>query len=205
MPDAIRPMLLPARPVLRLTSSHRCSVARHLLALNGDDRYSRFASALSDTGIALYVQSIDFEQDPCFGIVEPEGSLSGFIHLAVWEDVAELAASVLPPWRRRGQARQLIDIALCFAAAIGIREVHLATGHPAVRHICSGLGHHILVGSEHPRVRFQLRQANRQGLSATSLPFPTRRDEPFFCGCAAQNGVRNSRAATTSAHGRPDG
>ncbi len=155
MPDAIRRIPLPARPVLRLTPTHRRSVAQHLLALDADDRYSRFASALSDAGIAAYVRRIDFARDPCFGIVEPGGGLSGFIHLAVCEDVAELAASVLPPWRRRGRARQLIDVALRFAAAIGIREVHLATGHPAA-HICGGLGHHTLVGSEYPRVRVQL-------------------------------------------------
>lgn len=137
----------------RLSAAARPAVRQHLLQLDADDRYGRFATALSDAAIAAYVERIDFARDQCFGMVDPAGVLTGFIHLAVCDPVAELAASVLPAWRRCGQARQLFAAALRFAAATGIAEVHLATGHPAARQICTALGYRVQDGQDYPCFR----------------------------------------------------
>jgi GNAT superfamily N-acetyltransferase len=140
----------------RLTAVARPAVVAHLLALSADDRYGRFATTLTDTGIAVYGERIDFARDLCFATCEPDGVISGFIHLAVHGDVAELGASVLPPWRRQGLARSLFGRALTAAAAGGIGEVLLATGHPAARHICAGLGYAMQENRTYPRVRVSL-------------------------------------------------
>lgn len=140
----------------RLPSLSRPVVLAHLLALTSDDRYGRFATALSDAGIAAYADRIDFIRDFCFATLEQDGQLSGFIHLAVYGEVAELGASVLPPWRQQGKARRLFASALGFAASTGILEVHLATGHPAARRICGGLGYGMREGMGCPRVRVSL-------------------------------------------------
>ena len=142
----------------RLSAAARPAVQQHLLQLDVDDRYERFATALSDAGIVAYVGQIDFARDHCFAVADPAGALTGFLHLAVCEPVAELAASVLPAWRRCGQARQLFAAALRFAAASGIAEVHLASGHPAARHICAGLGYRLAEGQTYPRARIRLLQ-----------------------------------------------
>jgi GNAT superfamily N-acetyltransferase len=141
---------------VRLGAVWRPAVEKHLLALSPDDRYGRFASALSDAAVAAYAGRIDFARDLCLAIVEADGRLSGVIHLAVHGQVAELGASVLPGWRRQGRARRLFAAALDAAAALGIREVHLATGHPAARHICGGLGYLLREGAAYPRLRVVL-------------------------------------------------
>lgn len=136
----------------RLTAAARPAVLDHLLALDADDRYGRFATSLSDAGIAAYAAHIDFTRDLCFGMQEADGELSGFIHLAVHGTAAELGASVSAARRRQGRARALFRAALGCAFAGGIAEIHLATGHPAARHICAGLGCLLAEGTGHPRV-----------------------------------------------------
>ncbi|MFH1659748.1 MAG: GNAT family N-acetyltransferase [Pseudomonadota bacterium] len=145
----------------RLTAAARPAVLAHLLALSADDRYGRFATALSDAGIVAYNGRIDFGDDICLATQESDGRLSGFIHLAVHGAVAELGASVLPHWRQQGRARLLFGAALAAAAAGGMREIHLATGHPAARHICAGLGYAMTEGAGYPRVRVQLPQSGK--------------------------------------------
>ncbi|MGB4063112.1 MAG: GNAT family N-acetyltransferase [Azonexus sp.] len=153
----------------RLTTAARPAVLAHLLALSADDRYGRFATALSDAGIVAYVARIDFAGDLCLATQESDGRLSGFIHLAVHGAVAELGASVLPQWRHQGRARLLFGAALAAASAGGMREIHLATGHPAARHICAGLGYAMTEGAGYamtegagyPRVRVQLPQSGK--------------------------------------------
>lgn len=130
----------PAAPaVRRLRTSDRGAILDHLLALNADDRYGRFASALSDHAIAAYVGSLALDRDAGFGIGEVTGRLSGFIHLAVHGATGEIGASVLPPCRRCGQARQLFAATFHHARQIGMTHIHLATGHPAAIRISRSL------------------------------------------------------------------
>jgi len=141
---------------LRLDGRQRRKVLRHLLALDGDDRFGRFATPLADAAIAAYVDCIDFAQDLCFGSVEADGELSGFIHLARFDDFAELGASVSAGCRCQGRARQLFRAALAEAQRQGLREIHLAAGHPAARHICRTLGYAMRESTTYPRVRVAL-------------------------------------------------
>lgn len=144
---------------LRADSRLRERVLQHLLALDADDRYGRFATPLGDAGIAAYVNRIDFAGDLCFATLEDDGSLSGFIHLARSGDVAELGASVGAGRRRQGRARRLFAAALAEAGQLGVKEVLLAVGHPAARHICRALGYAQVEGMGYSRVRVLLTAA----------------------------------------------
>lgn len=137
---------------------HDCrpAILDHLLALSPSDRYGRFASVPSDQAIATYVSGMDLKQDLGFGIRGLSGRLAAFIHLPLCGEVAELGASVLAAYRQQGYARRLFADALEEAERQGIREVHLATGHPAARHICRSLGYRLQESFGHPRVRVQL-------------------------------------------------
>ena len=163
------PGFIPIVPPRRLSENDRPRVEAHLLALDANDRYGRFATALSDAGIAAYAARIDFASDLCFGIVETDGSLSGFIHLAVFGTVAELGASVAAPLRHQGRARCLFATALTAADQRGLHEIHLATGHPAARQICNALGYAIVDGHGYPRARVLL--PTKLGLQQP-LPLP---------------------------------
>ena len=138
---------------VRLGAVWRPAVEKHLLALSPDDRYGRFASALSDAAVAAYAGRIDFARDLCLAMVEAEGRLSGVIHLAVHGQVAELGASVLPGWRREGRARRGLAEGRAAAAVLRGRGGAPGTGHPAARHICGGLGYSLREGAAYPRLR----------------------------------------------------
>jgi len=142
-------LALPA--VRRLAGGDRAAILEHLLALAPDDRYGRFASALSDHAIAGYVARIALDRDLAFGIGENSGQLSAFIHLAAHDEIGELGASVLPECRRQGQARRLFAAALAHAGHLGIARVHLATGHPAALRTGRGLGYTVETRSTSPR------------------------------------------------------
>lgn len=143
------------RPILgqpyRVTDEHRASVLAHLLALDNDDRYGRFATALSDAGISTYVSRIDLTRDIGLAVVGADEKVIGFIHLALHRHSAELGASVSEHWRKQGVAYRLFKTAVIQARVAGIREIHLATAHPVARHIFTKLGYECQLNPSYPR------------------------------------------------------
>lgn len=153
------PLENPATPIVRrLRTSDRGAILDHLLALNADDRYGRFASALSDHAIAAYVDRLALDRDAGFGIGDVTGHLSGFIHLAVHGATGEIGASVLPACRRCGQARQLFAATFRHARQIGMTHIHLATGHPAAIRISHALAYPVERRASAPRAIISLAQ-----------------------------------------------
>lgn len=141
---------IPGEPY-RIIASQRTRVLDHLLALDDDDRYGRFATSLSDTGIAAYVGRIDFERDIGLAVAAVDEPVIGFVHLAVHGDSAELGASVSAPWRKQGVARLLFEATVETARMLEIREIHLATAHPVARYIFAKLGLSCLRNETYPR------------------------------------------------------
>ena len=137
--------------IRQLAAADRAAILDHLLTLNRDDRYGRFASALSDHAIAGYVARLQFELDTGFGIVGEDRRLLGFLHLAIHAPTGEIGASVLPECRRRGLARQLFAAGFALARQRGVENIHLATGHPAALRICIALGYPVLLRPTAPR------------------------------------------------------
>lgn len=127
------------------------AVLRHLQGLSVDDRYGRFSICMSDHALEEYVRGIDFDIDICFGISELRFGLVGVIHLSVHGQVAELGASVANDFRDRGLGSALFLSAFNVAIARGIREIYLATGHPAACHISQCLGYSIRKGGDYPK------------------------------------------------------
>ena len=100
---------------LLLAEGTRALVAAHFLALPTRDRYLRFGSPFGPTAISAYVDRIDFARDRVFGVYGDRLELGGVAHVAFGDDLAELALSVLPAYRRRGIGNALFKRALAHA------------------------------------------------------------------------------------------
>ncbi len=141
---------MPSAP-FGIAAGQRAAVLGHLLALDSDDRYGRFATSLSDAAIAAYVGRIDLARDIGLAVADTDARVIGFMHLAVHGDAAELGASVALPWRKQGVAHSLFQAAVNQAQAAGIREIHLAAAHPVARHIFAKLGYACRLNPTYPR------------------------------------------------------
>lgn len=137
--------------VVRLRAADRAAVARHLLALDGDDRYSRFGAAIRDEGIRRHVAGLDFERDLLLGLGAAEG-LVGLAHVGCGGgDLAELALSVARPWRRLGLARTLFGLAVPGASRRGMAGFACIHGHAATLRIARSLGLAVRLQGGDPR------------------------------------------------------
>lgn len=144
----MRPM---ASAPFRIAAGERTAVLAHLLALDADDRYGRFATYLSDAAIAAYVDRLDLARDIGLAVADADERIIGFIHLAIHGDAAELGASVALAWRKQGVAYRLFQTAIQQARTAGIGEIHLAAAHPVARHIFARLGHACRLNPTYPR------------------------------------------------------
>lgn len=117
----------PAVAVQRLNPRHRDDIARHLVALSGEDRYLRFGRALSDSAIREYVERIDFGRDRVFGIHAADLTLIGAGHLALDPAArsAELGLSVDPAVRGKGHGYALLRRGVLYAANRGYRTLFM--------------------------------------------------------------------------------
>lgn len=140
--------------VRRLDARARPAMLVHLLALDADDRYGRFGSALRDPGIRALVARLDFERDLLLGVEDGDG-LIGLAYVGVGgvsdHGLAELALSVAPSWRRRGVARALFAHAARRVAGQGIAGFACIHGHPATLRIARGLGLPVRLSGGEPR------------------------------------------------------
>jgi GNAT superfamily N-acetyltransferase len=101
--------------VERLNEGIRATLVAHFLALPMKDRCLRFGGSLAPAVIAAYVDGIDFVRGAVFGVQDDRLALVGVAHVAIEDDVAELALSVLPMHRGRGVASALFKRAMAHA------------------------------------------------------------------------------------------
>src|SRR5665647_3270435 len=73
-------------PIRSLGANHRERIARHLLALDQNDRYLRFGFVANDAQIERYADSLDFDHDEIFGIYNRRLQLIAMAHLAFAPD-----------------------------------------------------------------------------------------------------------------------
>ncbi|MGH8852167.1 MAG: GNAT family N-acetyltransferase [Casimicrobiaceae bacterium] len=111
--------------IQHLNACIRDSLVAHFLALPMKDRSLRFGSSLAPTVIAAYVDRIDFDRDAVFGIHDDRLDLIGVAHMAVEDDLAELALSVLPAHRRRGVGSALFRRAAAHARARRVPRLYM--------------------------------------------------------------------------------
>lgn len=102
-------------PIQRVGAYARDDLARHLRALDAEDRRLRFGVALGDAAIDAYVVRIDFERDAVFALHDERLALVAAAHVGVGGEVAELGVSVLPAARGRGAGGALVARAAEYA------------------------------------------------------------------------------------------
>lgn len=102
-------------------------IARHLQRLSPAERRLRFGAAMSDAAIERYADSINFERDKLFGILESGVSLAGVGHLALDPDsgMAELGLSVDRLHRGKGYGFALLDRAKLRAMNLGYKTLYM--------------------------------------------------------------------------------
>lgn len=121
-------------PIRSLGTRQRDRVASHLMALGDGDRYLRFGYPATDTQIAKYVDSLDFERDEVFGIFNRHLELIAVAHLAhpvamastpPRPPMSEFGVSVLPKARGRGFGRRLFEHAVLHARNRGVQTLFI--------------------------------------------------------------------------------
>ncbi len=145
--------------VERLNDDMRASLVAHFLALPLKDRSLRFGSAVAPTFIAAYVDGIDFERDLVFGVRDDRLAPVGVGHLAIEDDLAELALSVLPANRRRGIGSELFKRAVSEARARRIPSVcmHCLSGNAPVMRIAQRFGMDLITSEGDAAASLKLR------------------------------------------------
>lgn len=120
----------------------RDKYARHLRALDAEDRRLRFGLAIGDGAIDEYVARIEFGRDAVFGVFDDALELSGAAHLARADAHAELGVSVLATHRGRGVGAALLARAQVHARnwGIGALFMHCLAENGAMLHLARKQG-----------------------------------------------------------------
>ena len=123
------------------------AVTAHLLALDRNDRASRFHALLGDDAVHAYVGRIDFGRMILVGAFDGEteqlvGLAEAHLDAAVSPLRAEVSISVLVSHRGRGLGRLLTAVALDNAAARGTRraDFYFQAGNRALACLVRHLG-----------------------------------------------------------------
>ena len=134
-------------PIRSLSANHADRIARHLFALDANDRYLRFGHHAQDAQVQRYVDTLNFERDEIFGIYNRKLELIAMAHLAYAKDkscdsIAEFGASVLAGARGRGFGARLFDRAAMHATNDGISMmyIHALSRNDAMLHIARNAG-----------------------------------------------------------------
>ena len=134
-------------PIRSLGPRHRGRIARHLLALDPQDRYLRFGYPANDDQIHRYVAGLDFARDDIFGIYNRKLELIAMAHLALLDGThapsgVEFGVSVLAKARGRGYGARLFQRAVVHARNLGVETlfIHALTENTAMLRIARNAG-----------------------------------------------------------------
>ncbi len=112
-----------AAPITRELPRHELGAyAKHLRALDAEDRRLRFGQVIGDAAIHNYVDRIDTERDAIFVVIDDDLKLVGAAHMARGGRHAELGISVLASHRRRGIGGALLQRAQLHARNWGVAK-----------------------------------------------------------------------------------
>jgi GNAT superfamily N-acetyltransferase len=133
--------------IRELGPRHRDRIEKHLLALDGQDRYLRFGYIASDEQIHRYVKGLNFERDSILGIYNRRLELIAMAHLAYsvdksYDACAEFGVSVLEHARGRGYGGRLFARAVMHARNEGVRLmfIHALSENTAMLKIAQKAG-----------------------------------------------------------------
>ena len=160
--------------VNRLSESARPTLAQHFLALPMGDLNLRFGMSLAPSAITAYVDQIDLERDAVLGVHDDRNVLVGVAHVAVEDNHAELALSVLPVHRRRGIASALLKRAIGLARSRRIAKLfmHFLTRNTPIMRLAQKFRMDIVESGSDADAYLDLQLA-------TSAPVDTKRANAF--------------------------
>lgn len=134
-------------PIRSLGVNHRARIARHLVALDPQDRYLRFGFSTNDEQIQRYAEGLNFERDEIFGIYNRRLDLIAMAHLAFSTDstlgsCAEFGVSVLKEARGRGYGARLFERAAMHTRNEGVSRmfIHALSENTAMLKIARDAG-----------------------------------------------------------------
>jgi GNAT superfamily N-acetyltransferase len=148
--------------VQRLNEGIRATLVAHFLALPMKDRCLRFGASLAPAVIAAYVDGIDFVRGAVFGVHDDRLALVGVAHVAIEDDLAELALSVLPMHRGRGVGGALFKRAMAHARDRCIPRLFMVfrSENAPIMRIAQRFGMRVVAGGGEARAHLKLQPAS---------------------------------------------
>ena len=133
------PLITKFSPIL---PQHYEILRSHMMCLNGDDRYQRFGSAISNDAIDKWIKTLSWDKFQLFGawrldyFARPV-ELIGVLQLVPMNTFGsyELAMTVLQAYRRRGIATAMVSTAIKIESLQPIKKIICQNGHPVMRSI----------------------------------------------------------------------
>jgi GNAT superfamily N-acetyltransferase len=161
---SMSPLVTKLSPLL---PQHYESVWSHLQKLDGDDRYHRFGSNLSDESIEIWVKEIQWDQSLLFGAwlldkLGRESQLIGVLHLEPTGQtgVYELALSVLPSFRKQGIATSMLATLMQIRLINPIEQLIAFKDHPALKSIINSIELQAYYSVTNPKISIDWPQSN---------------------------------------------
>ena len=143
----------------QLDAGHGHALQLHLMALDKDDRYTRFGSALSDDAVLAWVRDMDWNRTQWWGAWSAaDAGLLGALQLAptLHPGLCELALSVHPKARCLGVATAVLQYVAETQTEANLKALVCENGHPAVLRMAKALGLDLRLREEAPRVWLEL-------------------------------------------------
>ena len=121
-----------------MTAIHRLSLPRdrfaleaHFAALSTEDLCNRFCHSIKPDVVTKYLDQWSAAGIPSYGIFDPDRALVAVSQLARSADELEVGLSVLPTYRRKGLALNLLYRSARYARTRGLKAliIHCLTGN----------------------------------------------------------------------------
>ena len=105
------------------THAHFRKLASHFVGLTSGDRFLRFGWVVTDVDIVAYVGNLFVSAASVYAVAEPDGDISGVLHLEFTNAGANLGLSVSSWARNQGIGRFLLQRAGLLARARGLKTL----------------------------------------------------------------------------------
>jgi GNAT superfamily N-acetyltransferase len=105
----------------------RHALEAHFAALGSEDLRYRFCGSIKPAALKQYLDQLNGPDSPSFGIFDSELTLIALCQIGQAGGELEVGVSVLPPFRRRGLARALLEYSASHARVRGLRTLLIHT------------------------------------------------------------------------------
>ena len=127
------------------TQLHFRKLASHFVSLTSGDRFLRFGWVATDVDIVAYVESLFVSAARVFAVVEPDGDISGVLHLEFTGGGANVGLSVSSWGRNQGIGTLLLQRAGLLVCAQGLKTLFVRNlnFNSALQQLALRLGMHV--------------------------------------------------------------